>query len=79
MLKKLIVLFIMLTVILIGCVDTNKVLYEVDSSKCNACAVCIDVCPQQAIDIMRGKAVIDTNKCTGCSKCVIACPQDAIR
>lgn len=79
MLKKIIILLIIILPLLLGCIDSNKVLYEVDSTKCNSCNVCVEVCPQNAIEIIRGKAVIDTNSCTGCGKCAIACPQDAIR
>ena len=49
----------------------------VDSEKCNACGVCVDICPVGAIGI-NDVAEVDRQTCTGCGLCVTQCPQDAL-
>ncbi len=39
---------------------------------------CADVCPQNAISIIDGVAVVDKHKCIGCSLCVKTCPKGMI-
>jgi len=50
---------------------------RVDVSKCNACGVCIEVCPTWAID-MKGKAKVDQLSCIPCRICEKTCPREAI-
>ena len=40
--------------------------------------MCVPVCPQEAIALKRGVAVIDAALCTDCGACVDSCPVDAI-
>ena len=40
---------------------------------------CAAVCPEKAIFLCEGLAVVDRSKCTGCGKCKDACPQNLIR
>jgi ferredoxin len=49
----------------------------INESKCTACGVCANVCPQGAIMINK-LARVDTALCTGCGVCVGACPNSAI-
>jgi NAD-dependent dihydropyrimidine dehydrogenase PreA subunit len=51
---------------------------HVDSNKCNGCGVCLDACPQQAITIQNGLAVINDAVCTQCGTCTDICPTGAI-
>jgi len=46
--------------------------------KCTGCALCIKVCPFNAIKIIDKKAIIDLNKCNLCGACVPACKFKAI-
>lgn len=39
---------------------------------------CARVCPQRAIRIIDGKAVVDESLCIACGKCVKICPHDLI-
>lgn len=50
----------------------------VSVEKCVACGTCIKWCPESAIAMPDGKAVIDHEKCIGCAECVISCPTKAI-
>ncbi len=39
---------------------------------------CVQVCPQHAIKVVDGVAVVDRRKCIGCGLCVKACPKGLI-
>ena len=49
---------------------------ETDNAKCDNCAICVDICPSNAITI---NPTILTNGalCTWCCACVKACPNEA--
>jgi Fe-S-cluster-containing hydrogenase component 2 len=53
-------------------------LYAVSTPKCIGCKKCLSVCPQNAITIEDGKAVIDKQKCIGCGRCLRVCPASAV-
>ena len=42
------------------------------------CGSCIDACPQSAIELQDGVAVVDENACDGCGACAGECPNEAI-
>lgn len=42
------------------------------------CGYCSNVCEENAIFFLQGKAQIDLKKCVGCMKCADACPAQAI-
>lgn len=54
-------------------------MFDIASSKCNACGNCIDVCPQQAIAILNGRAMINQRLCMQCGNCLGVCPTSAIQ
>ena len=45
---------------------------------CLGYGACAHVCPQNAIHIADGLAVVDKRLCVGCGKCVAACPRKLI-
>ena len=45
---------------------------------CLGLGSCAAVCPQDAIRIVDGVAVVDRNKCVGCGLCVKTCPKGLI-
>jgi len=50
---------------------------KVDKNKCNGCGACKDICPVNAIEIEKEKAVIGDD-CIECGACVNQCPNEAI-
>ncbi len=55
-----------------------KVQPEVYENTCISCGLCVEACPQHAMSLIDGKAVIDLSKCTACGECVRVCPVNAI-
>ena len=51
---------------------------KIDSTKCNGCGSCVEVCPQQAIAIHDDTAVINLRLCIQCGICLEICPAGAI-
>ncbi len=50
----------------------------VDPVICNGCGACVETCPNDAIRLVSGKAVVDQDKCAACAVCADACPTHAI-
>ncbi len=61
-----------------------KVVFE--SSRCKACELCIEACPQDIIRLSDGinpqgyqpAECFDQDKCTSCQACAIICPDQVI-
>lgn len=51
---------------------------SVVQKNCTGCGACVDVCPQDALEVVDGTITLDTAKCAGCGECIIACAQDAL-
>ncbi|MCK4758288.1 MAG: DUF362 domain-containing protein [Thermoplasmata archaeon] len=51
---------------------------KVNDEKCIGCKTCLKWCPEDAITIVDGKALISQEKCIGCGECMISCPTKAI-
>jgi uncharacterized Fe-S center protein len=51
---------------------------KVKKKKCIGCGECTTRCVQDAISLIKEKAVIDPEKCIGCGECIIICPNKAV-
>jgi electron transfer flavoprotein alpha subunit len=50
---------------------------KIDITKCVACGLCVEICPLQAIKVVKNKSHI-TEKCDSCGYCLDLCIVDAI-
>jgi len=48
------------------------------AERCDGCGACLEVCPDGALYLIEGKAVVDEALCQECEACVAACPTEAI-
>lgn len=51
---------------------------KVNRDFCLGCGLCIEVCPQGAINLAWDKAEIDIRRCNSCYRCLKVCPRGAI-
>ncbi len=76
---RLLLTAVLVLMMLSGCKSLSESEYNVDTTSCNGCGECLQVCPSDAIDFdTNGKAVIDQTKCTQCGNCLNVCPNEAI-
>ena len=50
----------------------------VDRLLCDACGLCMPLCPPLAITMRRDGLVVDPETCTSCRKCIAPCPVGAL-
>ncbi len=69
----------LINIIKFACDACPDNVYEV-TNMCRGCLAhpCVEVCPKNAITIVKGKSVIDQEKCIKCGLCKKACPYSAI-
>jgi coenzyme F420-reducing hydrogenase delta subunit/Pyruvate/2-oxoacid:ferredoxin oxidoreductase delta subunit len=53
---------------------------HVETEKCISCGDCVEICPEEAIQLKSAPRVADlsVDKCSGCGACVVVCPTLAI-
>ncbi len=65
-----------------GFVEVSPITAEVDKAKCIGCAICAELCPFKAIEMVkeekRRKAQVIRASCKGCGICASHCPVFAI-
>lgn len=66
-----------------GRIVIEPLLAEVDEDKCSGCAICVSICPFEALSVREvdGDTVAHVEKalCMGCGSCAAACPSGAIQ
>lgn len=50
----------------------------VDPDNCTACGICVDECPNQALDLGDTAVLARPDDCDGCGTCADSCPNGAI-
>lgn len=50
----------------------------IDFKRCDGCGACVEICPNNAIYLVDGKAEVDGLLCQSCEVCLTACPTGAI-
>jgi len=50
----------------------------VNPQLCKGCEVCVEICPDNAIEIVEKKSFIDYNRCTCCGVCDRVCRYGAL-
>ena len=53
-------------------------LVAADEGLCNACGVCVDMCPMEALALDGDAVAVDDTKCIGCGVCSYHCPGGAL-
>ena len=57
----------------------DVVTLNLDEAKCNACGMCVKVCPHAVFAISGGKAhIINRDLCMECGACALNCEKKAI-
>jgi ferredoxin/coenzyme F420-reducing hydrogenase delta subunit len=54
----------------------------IDAKRCvsrRGCDLCVAACPQDAISVVGGRAIVDKHACDGCGLCMSSCPANAVR
>jgi NAD-dependent dihydropyrimidine dehydrogenase PreA subunit len=51
---------------------------QVITEKCTGCGVCVETCPNGALQLVDDLAVLEQATCTQCQACIDACPEGAI-
>jgi MinD superfamily P-loop ATPase len=57
---------------------------QIDPKKCTMCGgliqpLCIEICPDLAIRVQDGRAVVTEFLCEDCNECGVVCPDKAIK
>jgi ferredoxin len=58
--------------------STPRAVAVVDRLVCDACGLCMPLCPPLAITMRRDGLVVDPAVCTSCRKCIAPCPVGAL-
>ena len=53
-------------------------LITIHAGRCDGCGACLEVCPNGALYLLEGIAVVDEALCRECETCVTVCPTGAI-
>lgn len=54
-------------------------MYKVNKDDCCGCGSCVEQCPNTAITLVNGVAIINQDDCVQCGACQSVCPCEAIK
>jgi NAD-dependent dihydropyrimidine dehydrogenase PreA subunit len=58
---------------------SDVVTLQLEETKCNACGMCVKVCPHNVFRLQNGKAkIVNRDYCMECGACALNCPMKAI-
>lgn len=60
-------------------ISRPKAVITLDTSKCDLCRLCINLCPTYVYEEVNNNIVIHNENCICCKACEVLCPQKAIR
>jgi electron transfer flavoprotein alpha subunit len=55
-----------------------KQVVEIKADKCIGCEQCVAACPENALEMKDGVAVVNPDLCTACGECIAVCPAEAL-
>jgi heterodisulfide reductase subunit A len=58
-------------------IEPNKA-YLANPEACTGCEACLEICPENAIKMVKDKPVINQVMCSGCGACIPECPENAL-
>ena len=61
-----------------GTIALDPSVAAINQNYCTGCALCVEACPYQAIEIKEGIASVNTYLCKGCGTCASICRDKAI-
>jgi heterodisulfide reductase subunit A len=63
----------------------DQLVAHVDRGRCDGCAICVDICPTNALEVRENKnrpghrvVFVTPRLCEGCGVCQGTCPKEAI-
>ena len=59
--------------------EVERLVPQVDSTRCTHCGRCAQVCQYHAIAVLPSKTLVFSDLCHGCGSCALQCPELAIR
>jgi MinD superfamily P-loop ATPase len=58
--------------------NVDRMIPQVDLTKCSGCGRCGEICEFHAIVVLGGKPLVFPDLCHGCGSCTLECPEKAI-
>jgi ferredoxin len=50
---------------------------KLDTDKCGYCGTCVNVCPNNSLELTENHIIMRSDKCDDCGRCTFICPLGA--